>query len=130
MGSENWLSFEELIARNEKFVFSILTYLVISVIYFNLSVVHSPLIGVIASVVFFLVNGIFLGHAFFHGEAFFFRLLFGILLLVAFLGLVSWVVMIVYNLDILRSAIALCIVTTLSTFMNWLETRRLNRRAK
>ena len=127
MGLEKRFRFEELIARNEKFFFTILSYFVILVIYVNLSMIRSPVVGLIASAIFFFINGIFLGHAFFQSEVFFVRLLLGILLLVVFLGLVSWVVMIVYNLDILRSALALCVVTTLCTFLNWLEIRRVNR---
>ena len=127
MGLEKKFRFEELIAHNEKFVFTILSYFVILVIYINLSIIRSPVVGFIASAIFFFVNGIFLGHAFFQSETFLFRLLLGILLLVVSLGLVSWAVMIAYNLDILRSTLALCIVTTLCTFLNWLEIRRAKR---
>lgn len=127
MSIEKKFRFEELIAHNERFVFTILSYFAILVIYINLSIIRSPVVGFIASAIFFFVNGIFLGHAFFQSETFFIRLLLGILLLVAFLGLVSWVVMIVYTLDILRSTLALCIVTTLCTFLNWVEIRRAKR---
>jgi len=44
-------------------------------------------------------------------------MLLGSLLLIVFLGLIGLTVMMIYNLDAIRSAIVLCIVSTLSSLM-------------
>jgi len=59
-----------------------------------------------------------MGNAFFEKEDPFSRFMLGTLLLIVFLGLISWVVMMIYNLDAVRSAIVLCIVVTLSSLMS------------
>jgi len=94
------------------------SFLLILIIYLNLSFVSSPIIGTATSLAFFMINGIFLGHAFFEEENVFLSFLLGSLLLIVFLGLVAWIVMILHNLDIVRSTIVLCIVTALSSFLN------------
>jgi len=104
-------------ARNKIFLFILLSYATILIIFMNLITIHSPLVGAIASFTYFLINATVLGRFFFEKEHVFFRLIFGNLLLIMLLGLVSWAVMVIYNLDILRSVIALCIVTTLSSFL-------------
>jgi len=103
--------------RNKIFFLTLLSYATILIIFINLTTIHSPLIGAIASVTYFLINATVLGRFFFEKEHIFFRLIFGNLLFIMLLGLVSWAVMVIYNLDIIRSVIALCIVTTLSSFL-------------
>ena len=87
-------------------------------IYINLNAFHSSVLGIAASVLYFLINGIFLGHAFFEKEATFFRLMFGILLLIMLLGFVGLLAVIVYNLDVIRFTLVLFIAATLSSLLN------------
>lgn len=109
---------EELLVRDHNFVFTIFSFLLILIIYLNVSFTSSLIIGTAASVVFFVINGIFLGHAFFEKEAPLFRLMFGILLLIMLLGFVGWLAVIIYNLDVIRFTLVLFIVTTLSSLIN------------
>lgn len=109
---------EKLTVHNEIFVFMTISYAVILVIFINLNVFQSPVLGILASIFYFLINGIFLGHAFFEKEATFIRLMFGILLLIMLLGFVSWLVMIIYNLDVIRFTFVLLIVATISSLLN------------
>jgi len=104
-------------ARNRIFFLTLLSYATILIIFVNLTTIHSPIIGVVASVTYFLINATILGRFFFEKEHVFFRLIFGNLLFITLLGLVSWAVMVIYNLDIVRSVIALCIVTTVCSFL-------------
>jgi len=86
--------------------------------YVNLNVFHSSILGIAASVSYFLINGIFLGHAFFEEETTFFRLTLGILLLIMLLGFVGLLTVIVYNLDVIRFTLVLLIAATLSSLLN------------
>ena len=112
------------IETDNKFQFTIFSFLIVFSIYVNLSFIRSLAIGIAATLTFFLINGTFLGHAFFEHEASFLRLILGILLLITLLGLVAWAVMITYNLDIMRSTIALTAVTFLSSFSNNFQKKR------
>jgi hypothetical protein len=109
---------EQWITRDEKLLFTMVSYIVILIIFINLSIFQSPILSLPASVIYFLINGIFLGQAFFKKETTFFRLLFGILLLIMLLGLAGWLAVIIYNLDIIRSTSVLFIVATLSSLIN------------
>lgn len=106
------------VVRDEKFLYTILSYAMVLLIFTNLNVIHSPIVGSMASLLYFLINGIFLGSAFFRKEDLFFKWLLGSLLLIVFLGFFGWVVLIVYNLDIIRSMIVLCVVATSSSLLN------------
>jgi len=112
------MAMEELIVRDEKLLFTIVSYITILMIFINLNFYFSSAIGTIASVIFFLINGTFLGRAFFEKEDLFLRFMLGNLLLVTCLALIAWVVMIIYNLDIERSTLVLCIVTALASLLN------------
>lgn len=109
---------EKAIARDKYLLFTMFSYATVLLIFINISVVHSPVMGIAASSVYFLINAIFLGSIFFKKEDLFLRLILGNLLLIVFLGLISWVVMMIHNLDAVRSTIVLCTVTTLCSFMN------------
>lgn len=113
---------DELIAHDNKLLFTVLSYVAVLFIFIDLSVTHFPLISFIASFFYFLINGTFLGYAFFKREERFLRLILGNLLLVMFLGMVGWLMMIAFNLDVVRSVIVLLIVATLSTLFK-LKTR-------
>ena len=84
----------------------------------NLNIFQSPALGIVASILYFLINGIFLGNAFFKKKDTFFRLMFGILLLIMLLGFFGWLAVIIHNLDILRFTLVLVIVATLSSLLN------------
>jgi len=90
-------------------------------IFVNLNTIRWAVVGVVVSFVFFLINAIFLGSAFFKKEEPFLRLAFSGFLLVAIIGLVGWTVLIIYNLDIIRSTIALSIVSAISSIINKLS---------
>jgi len=116
--TSRFLKIQELIVRDRKLFFTAISYLMILVIFTNLNFTFSPAIGIFASLVYFLINGTFLGHSFFENQELFFRFIFGNLVLIVFLATVAWVVMIIHNLDVLRSTLVLCIVTALCSFLN------------
>ena len=109
---------EKTIARDKKLLFTLCSFVLILGIYINLSFFQSSVIGVVASILYFMVNGIFLGHAFFERESAFFRLMFGILLLIMLLGFVGWLAVILYNLDVIRFTLVLVIIAILSSLSN------------
>jgi len=109
---------EKLIVLDQRFLFTLTSYFLILAIYINLNALKSPAIGAVVFVLYFLINGIFLGHAFFDKEEAFFRLMFGVLSLIMLLGFVGWVVMMIYNLDATESALVLFITATLSSLLN------------
>jgi len=92
-------------------------YITVLTIAINLAITKSLIIGIIASVLYFLINGAFLGHAFFNKESSFLRLMLGILLITTVLGLVSWFAMIIYNLDVIPSVAIVIIAAILSTLL-------------
>jgi len=109
---------EELIVCDEKFVFTIVSYITILMISLSTSVVFSPAINIPASIVYFLINGTFLGEAFFKKEAAVVRFMLGALLLIVVLGLAAWMMMIAYTLDVIPSAVVLLVVTSWSSLLN------------
>ena len=109
---------EKAIVRDKNLLFTIFSYATAFLIFVNISVVHSSVMGIAASSVYFLINAIFLGSTFFQKEDLFLRFILGNLLLIVFLGLISWVVMMIYNLDAIRSTMVLCTVTTLCSSMS------------
>jgi len=115
---------EELIVRDEKFLFTTISCLMILIISLNSIFSLSVALGIIASLIFFLINILFLGHTLFEKEIPFLRLILGSLMLLLFLGIIGWVILIIYNLDIIRVTIALCVLAGLSSTMNRLKTRR------
>lgn len=117
-GSHEIGKLEGLIAENPKLIFTMISYALILILYVNLNTFRSPLLGLLTSVLYFLVNGIFLGQAFFRKEQTFFRLALGMLLLTLILGFVGWLAVIIYNLDLLQFALVLFVSTTLSSLLN------------
>lgn len=109
---------EASVVQDKNLFYSIVSYTTILVIFLNQNSFQSPLIGVIASVIYFAINAVFLGNIFFAKENAFFRLTFGTLLLIMLLGFVGWLVLIFHNLDITRATLALLIVATLSSLFN------------
>jgi len=109
---------EQRITRDENMLFTLVSYIVVLTIFINLSEFQSSILGLPASAIYFLINGIFLGHVFFEKEATFFRLMYGLLLLIMLLGFVGWLAVIIYNLDVVRFTLVLFIATTLSSLLN------------
>jgi len=109
---------EKSVVQDKNFLGTIVSYSVIFAIFLNLNSFQSPLIGLMAFVIYFVINAVFLGNAFFEKENTFFRLMFGVLLLIMLLGFVGWLVMIIYNLDVSRFTLVLVISTTLSSWLN------------
>ena len=109
---------EKTIAHDKRLLFTLCSFALTLGIYINLSFFQSPVIGVVASILYFIINGVFLGHAFFEKETAFFRLMFGTLLLVMLLGFVGWLAVIIHNLDVIRFTLVLLITATLSSLLN------------
>lgn len=116
--NSRFLKLQELIVGDRKLVFTTVSYIMILIVFINLNFILSPVIGIPASIVYFLINGMFLGHVFFEKQDFFLRFMLGNLALIVLLALVAWVVMIIYNLDIIRSVLVLCTVTAICSFLN------------
>ena len=109
---------EKLIIHDQKLLFTLTSYILILAIYINLNAFQSWALGIVASIMYFLINGIFLGNAFFKKEDAFFRLILGVLLLIMLLGFIGWLAVIIYNLDVIRFTLVLFIVATLSSLLN------------
>lgn len=109
---------ETWITQDRKLIITLTSYGLILAIYINLNTFQSPLLGIVSSVLYFMINGIFLGHAFFEKEIVFFRLTFGILLLIMLLGFVGLLTVIIYNLDVIRFTLVLFVAATLSSLSN------------
>ncbi len=109
---------ENLIVHDPKFLFTLASYALILAIYINLRTFKLPSIGIVAFILYFLINETFLAHGFFKREDGFFRVIFGVLLLIMLLGVVGWIIMIIYNLDAPKFSLVLFIVSTLSSLLN------------
>jgi len=112
---------EELVTRDKKFFFTTFSLLMILIIYINQLLANSPIIGTFASLIFFLLNTIFLGQAFFKEEFSFIRFTLGSLTFLLFLGTIGWINLIVYNLDVNSTSVALCVVAVLCSAINKLN---------
>lgn len=121
---------EELIIGDEKFLFTTVSCLMILIISLNSTFSLSPALGIIASLSFFLINILFLGNTLFREEIPFLRFILGGLMLLLLLGITGWAILIIYKLDIIGSAVTLCILAGLSSTMNSLKKRREKREPK
>lgn len=117
-------SIEKLIVRNPHMVCTAASYSAVLAIFINLNSLRSPLIGLGASIIYFAIDSIFLAHAFFHRESPFLRLALGVLLLIMLLGSLGWLVMIIYNLDVLEFTLVLAIASTVSSALNRRNSRK------
>ena len=109
---------ERSVVQDKNFLYTIVSYSVILAIFMNLNSFQSPLIGLMASVIYSGINAVFLGNAFFEKENAFLRLMFGILLLTMLLGFVGWLTLIIHNLDVTRSILVLWVAATFSSLLN------------
>lgn len=102
----------------DKFLSStVICYLAIAAIFANLTTVKSTVVGVVAAVIYFLINGAFLGTSFFADQSSLVKLTLGTLLLIMFLGLVGWIIVVIYVLDIVTVVLVLAIVATTSSIL-------------
>jgi len=108
----------QLITQDKKFSFTILSYISVLAIFINLSLTPTPIIGTPATIIYLLVNSTFLGNALFQDEKLLIKLLLGNLLLIVILTLTGLTIMILYNLDTLRTAMVLSIVTLITSTLN------------
>lgn len=97
----------------------ILSFFMIVMIFINSLLFNSPFIGVPASIVYFLINGHFLGGTFFKESRL--SLPLGILLLTVLLGIFGWVFMIMYRLSTIEVTITLCIASCFSLIVSKYE---------
>jgi len=120
--SLSFSSFETRVIKDQKSVFTLGSYALAAAMYLNLSALNSALVGVVATIFYFLINGIFLGHTFFREEPIFFRLALGNLMHVALLAFFGLIVLIAYNLDTVRFTLVLLITATVSSLPNkWVK---------
>lgn len=111
-------SVERLIVRDERFVFTLVSFAMILLVFVNQVTVSSLVVGVFSSFVFVVLNIVFLANALFRSEVSFVRLMLGGMVFLLLLGVSGWIVLIAYNLDAVRSAIVLCVVGVLSSALN------------
>ena len=109
---------EKSIVQDKNFIYTIASYSVVLAIFVNLNSLTSPMIGLTASIVYSIINTVFLGNAFFKKENTFFRLVFGVLLLMMLLSFVGWIILLIYNLDVIEFTLVLLVTTTLSSLLN------------
>lgn len=109
---------EKLITHDNRFSFTAASYLLILVTYANLTMFKSFAVGIAVFTLYFVINTVFLGQALFKKEDAFFRLALGTLVLVMVLGFFGWLILIIYNLDVVRFALVLFIVATFCSFSN------------
>lgn len=109
---------ETLIAQDQKLLFTLTSYALILAIYTNSYTFRSFILGIVASIMLFLIEGIFLGRAFFEKEASFFRVMLGVLLFLLLLIFFGWLAIIIYNLDVLSFVLVLFVASTISSLLN------------
>ena len=121
---------EKLITQDNFFVFTIVSLLMVAIIYLNQVSTNSLIMGTIASLIFFSINTIFLEQALFEEENALTRFVLGSLMLLLLLGIISWVTLITYNLNIINTSIALCALTILCSSVNRLRKKASRRKHK
>ncbi len=113
-----FMNLTQQIARNQKFMFTLVSYTSIVAIFFNSTMFQSPIIGVVASGFYWLINATFIGQALFKNEDLLQKFLLGNLVVLVTLGLVGWTAMILYNLDSTRTAIVLFVTASFASILN------------
>lgn len=115
---------ERIVVRDGKLLFTQLSLLSVFLTFVNMVFIRSAVLGIAPSLIYFLINAMFLGNAFFDDEAPFARLGLGSLLLTATIGLIGWAILIAFGLDVLLTTLTLCIVTALCSIANRLARYR------
>lgn len=75
------------VIENERLLFTILPFMPVLLIFINSNTLRSFLIGLVALIIYLLVNGEILGRAFFGDEDSFFKLIFGLFTFIALMAL-------------------------------------------
>jgi len=109
---------ERTITRDKNLRYSLFSYLLAAMILLNLFFFQSPIIGISASLIYVFINAFFLGHVLFRSQEPFFRLILGSLVFLMLLGFVGWLVLTVYDLDVMALFVVLLIAATVSSLMN------------
>jgi len=109
---------EEKIANDRKFIATMLSYVTVLSIFVNTFFVKSPILGVIPSIAYLIINATFLGNAFFKGRTPFLKFALGGILLTATIGLIGWAILIAYNLNVIMVTLSLSIVTAICPIAN------------
>ena len=110
----------EKMARREKLLFTVLSFLPVLVIFANSSTLRSFFIGIPAFVIYLLVNGEIVGRAFFEEEKPFFRLTFGLfmfIILMAFTQILSVSVLQIEGWYLLGMILAAIVSSLLNRFL-------------
>lgn len=117
MNSRFAAKLESYIIQDKYFISSFLSYAALAAILVNMIIIKSPILGLLATLSYFLINGVFLGTAFFAKENGFLKLMLGILLLTMLLGLVGWITIILYALNTVTLILSLVVVATVSSVL-------------
>lgn len=118
IGTAQLRRLERLIIDDSKLLSTISSYVLAVAIFANLSTVKSSIVGIAFCIAYLFINAVFLADAFFKKEAFLFRLIFGLLLVIMLLGFVGYIVMVIYNLDLIETTFVLFTVSTISSLVN------------
>lgn len=117
-GSFRLQSVERWIVSDDRFIFTLVSFAMVLLVFVNQVTVSSVVVGVFSSVVFVVLNVVFLANALFRDEVSFVRLMLGGVVFLLLLGVSGWVVLVVYDLDAVRSAIVLLAVGVVSSALN------------
>lgn len=104
--------------QDKNFLFTVISYLIVLVVFVNLKTLESSVIGFIALAIYSAINSVLLGNSFLRNESAFLTLIFGFFLLIILLGLIGWLAILVYNLDIAPFSLVLAIAATFSSLTN------------
>lgn len=119
---------ENLIIQDKNFAFTAFSYIMVGLVFTNLSLFSSPILGIFASLTYFLINGIFLGNAFSKDiKNLYVKFMFGSFILIMLLGTIAWLTVVVTNMDVIKTTIVLVAVTTLCSFLNIRDKRKSER---
>jgi len=109
---------ERIVVRDGKLLFTQLSLLSVLLTFVNMIFIGSAVLGIVPSLIYFLINAMFLGNAFFDDEAPFERLGLGSLLLITIIGLIGWAILIAFGLGVLLTTLTLCIAAALCSLAN------------
>lgn len=107
-----------LVTKDRRFLFTVLSYVSAAVITLNMVTTNSLIIGLGATILYLFINATFIGQALFKEGSVFIKFMLGSLILVVGLGFAGWVVMILYNLDNIRTALVLLVLATFASILN------------
>jgi len=112
------MTLEGSIAVDEKFRFTLASYLLVLGILANQTLVQSFFLGLLFSLIYIIINGVFLGHTLLEDQESSVKLIFGSFLFVTLSGFVGWLIFRVYRLDTIGVTLDLLICTTIASSLN------------